>query len=157
MKKTEKIRMSARALARAVLAAPRWCRMAALVLALGLALAYTADRFPWETQAHALGKRMGDAVSCITFLPPPHDADMLWPKNTCSYRVSVGYCVDIVDATNQDRAVLVHCDNGRMNMCGAAPGKQCHGGMMLSRYDTYSWGACRNGIANDDPENFECK
>ena len=79
MEKTEKTGMSARVLARAVLAVPRWCRMAALVLA----LAYTADRgFSWETQAHALGKRMGDAMSCITFLPPPHDANMRFGRRT---------------------------------------------------------------------------
>lgn len=132
-----------------------WGRWVALGLVLGLAFAWSADlRDLWETPAHAVGY-MGDAASCISFQAPPRNSDVRWPKNNCSYRVSVGYCVDY--SADDSRSVIVRCSDGRMNTCGAAPGKQCHGGMQLHYLDSYSWGACRNGIANDDPRNFKCR
>ena len=145
---------SAKGLARAFLARP-WQCLTALALAHGLAFTWMAGD-PWGTSADAAVYGMGDANLCIRFTPPPHDATQLWPKNTCNRRVSVGYCLrGSVDESS--RSVIVRCSDGRMNTCGAAPGKQCHGGMKLQLLDSYRWGACYDGIANDDPDNFECK
>ena len=156
MKKTiTKRAAAAEGLVPAFLVRP-WGRWTALGLTLGLAFIWSADmRALWGTPAYALGWGMGDAASCIRFESPRHNSDVRWPTNYCRYRVSVGYCLRT--SADDSRNVLVRCSDGRMNTCGAAPSKQCHGGMQLHYLDSYSWGACRNGIANDDPRNFKCK
>lgn len=132
-----------------------WQRLTALALALALAFAWMADLGePWDTSAYANVYGMGDAASCIRFRAPSHDENLRYATNSCSYRVSVGYCLDV--NVDRSRTVTVLCSDGRMNTCGAPPGAQCHGGMQLRSYDSFTWGACRNRIVNDDPENFEC-
>ena len=134
-----------------------WRCLATLAIILSLAFTWTADlNEPWNGTVHAGWRAtgLGDAAYCIRFRAPPHDPGLLYATNSCEYRVTVGYCLN-TDA-DLERTVLVRCRDGRMNICGAAPGKQCHGGMQLRTFDRFTWGACRNGIDDDDPQNFQC-
>lgn len=104
----------------------------------------------------------GDARHCVEWVPagPTSGAagrgglPSIAAQNNCSETISVAYCLDHPDPANdRSRAVEVLCSSGRTNTCSAGSGQKCHGGMVLTEADAFTWKACffpRNTSAFSD-------